>query len=78
MSNEEPLSEFQKNIFEKITNNEVGALKTLLTQLEGTIDFVDENGMTPLQHACYKGNKEAVQLLLDQVKNILAKLPPKI
>jgi ankyrin repeat protein len=24
-------------------------------------------GMTPLQHACYKGNKEAVQLLLDLV-----------
>lgn len=25
------------------------------------------SGMTPLQHASYKGNKEAVQLLLDLV-----------
>jgi ankyrin repeat protein len=25
--------------------------------------------MTPLQHACYKGNKEALQLLLDRVSS---------
>jgi ankyrin repeat protein len=31
------------------------------------VDIYDENGMTPLQHAAYKGNKEIVQMLLDQV-----------
>lgn len=28
-------------------------------------------GMTPLQHSCYKGNKEAVQLLIDLVSGLL-------
>lgn len=68
MTNFEPLSELQKDIFDKITKNDVSGLKTQLAQLKGSVDFVDENGMTPLQHACYKGNKDAVQLLLDQVR----------
>lgn len=63
----ENLTEFQREIFEKISKNEVCELKTLLAQTKVKMDFVDENGMSPLQHACYKGNKEIVQLLLDQV-----------
>lgn len=62
------LTDLQKQIFEKITNKDVGGLKTLLTQLKTPIDFIDENGMTPLQHACYKQCTEAVQCILDQVK----------
>lgn len=69
MVNKEALSALELDILEKITKNDVGSLKTLLSQLKTTVDFVDENGMTPLQHACYKTNKESVQLLLDQVKN---------
>lgn len=64
------LTDVQKKIFEAITKNDVGELKTLLVQLQGTADFVDENGMTPLQHACYKGSTELVQVLLDQVRSI--------
>lgn len=67
MVNAEVLTEVQKKIFETIPKGDVGELKTLLAQLQGTADFVDENGMTPLQHACYKGNTELVQTLLDQV-----------
>lgn len=67
MVNAESLTDVQKNIFDTIPKGDVGELKTLLTQLQGTTDFVDENGMTPLQHACYKGNTELVQTLLDQV-----------
>lgn len=67
MVNADTLSDVQKQIFDAISKNEIGELKTLLAQLQGTADFVDENGMTPLQHACYKGNTELVQLLLDQV-----------
>lgn len=63
----EDLTDFEKEIFEKISKNEVCELKTLLAQKKIKMDFVDENGMSPLQHACYKGNKEIVQLLLDQV-----------
>lgn len=61
------LTDIQKEIFDKISKSDAGGLKFLLSQLTGTVDFVDENGMTPLQHACYKGNVESVQMLLDQV-----------
>lgn len=67
MVNNNALTDLQKQIFEIIPKNDVGELKALLAQLQGTADFVDENGMTPLQHACYKGNTEFVQILLDQV-----------
>lgn len=66
-SSPESLIAVQKQIFTKISNNEVFELKVLLTANKIKIDFVDENGMSPLQHACYKGNKEIVQMLLDQV-----------
>lgn len=62
------LSDLQKEIFEKISKNEWNELKTKLSLLKGNIDFIDENGMTPLQHCCYKGNKESVQTLLDRVR----------
>ncbi|XP_053687633.1 ankyrin repeat and MYND domain-containing protein 2 [Sabethes cyaneus] len=60
------LSAEQKTIFDRISKNEISELKLALAQYKQNVDFVDENGMTPLQHASYKGNKEAVQLLLDQ------------
>ncbi|XP_050074788.1 ankyrin repeat and MYND domain-containing protein 2 [Anopheles maculipalpis] len=56
----------QQAIFNRIAKNENSELRLLLSQFKSCVDFVDENGMTPLQHAAYKGNKEAVQLLLDQ------------
>lgn len=64
---ENKLTELQSEVFDAISKNDVGVLKELLAQLPGTADYVDENGMTPLQHACYKGNAEFVQILLDQV-----------
>lgn len=63
----EGLTDLQKEIFDKINKNEVSEIKTLLSTNKMKVDFVDENGMSPLQHACYKGNKEIVQMLLDQV-----------
>ncbi|XP_053664772.1 ankyrin repeat and MYND domain-containing protein 2 [Anopheles marshallii] len=60
------LTEDQQAIFNRIAKNENSELRLLLSQYKTSVDFVDENGMTPLQHAAYKGNKEAVQLLLDQ------------
>lgn len=67
MVNDDGLSALQKDIFDKISKSDVSGLKILLSQVSGSVDFVDENGMTPLQHACYKGNVESVQMLLDQV-----------
>ncbi|XP_066593759.1 ankyrin repeat and MYND domain-containing protein 2 [Prorops nasuta] len=66
MAPAENVEDLQKEIFKKITENEAAELKILLAANKIKVDFVDENGMSPLQHACYKGNKEIVQMLLDQ------------
>lgn len=58
--------EDEKKIFDCIAKNNITELKVLLHHFQG--DIFDEHGMTPLQHAAYKGNKEIVQLLLDQVR----------
>lgn len=61
------MSEVEKDIFAKIANNDVNGLKNIIVQQKIEVDIYDENGMTPLQHAAYKGNKEIVQMLLDRV-----------
>lgn len=61
------MTDVQKLIFQKIAKNDVGDLKDLLIDYKECVDFFDDNGMTPLQHACYKGNKEIVQVFLDLV-----------
>jgi ankyrin repeat protein len=70
MSNSESLLQLQKKIFNKISNNKTDELKALLAANKMKVDFIDANGMSPLQHACYKGNKEIVQMLLDHVSFI--------
>ncbi|XP_011183781.1 ankyrin repeat and MYND domain-containing protein 2 [Zeugodacus cucurbitae] len=67
---ENQLDEVQRQIFERIAKNDVNGFKQLITQLKAGVDFVDDDGMTPLQHACCKGNKEAVQMLLDMGADI--------
>lgn len=61
------MSQLQKDIFQKISANEVEELKSLLSANKVKVDFVDEHGVSPLQHACYKGNQDIAQMLLDQV-----------
>lgn len=67
MSETKELSPTEKEIFNAIDKNDVTLLKTLLVDKQD-LNILDENLMTPLQHACYKGNLEMVQLLLDQVE----------
>ncbi|KAJ9576501.1 hypothetical protein L9F63_025605, partial [Diploptera punctata] len=62
----EEMNEVEKDIYDKIAKNDVNGLKNILLQHKMNVDIYDENGMTPLQHAAYKGNKEIVQMLLDQ------------
>lgn len=65
-SNADSLTEAERRIFDAIEKNDVSLLKTLLAEKQN-VNIRDENLMTPLQHAAYKGNKEMVQILLDQV-----------
>lgn len=60
----------EKSIFTAIAQGDLPEFKNILAQHKGSVDFFDENGMTALQHAAYKGNKDMVQLLLDRVNFI--------
>lgn len=61
--------ESQVEIIEKILKNDLSGVKDLLSRNDCKPNICDEHGMTPLQHAAYKGNREMTQLLLDQVRN---------
>lgn len=53
-------------LIELVTTREYNDLKkALLTGECGPVDVLDKNGMTPLQHAAYKGDFKACQLLID-------------
>ncbi|XP_030372768.1 ankyrin repeat and MYND domain-containing protein 2 [Scaptodrosophila lebanonensis] len=64
------LDDIQKLVFERIAKNDTSSFKQLVVQLKNGVNFVDNDGMTPLQHACCKGNKDAVQILLDMGADI--------
>ncbi|XP_067011109.2 ankyrin repeat and MYND domain-containing protein 2 isoform X2 [Anabrus simplex] len=66
----ENMSEVEKELFDKISNNDASGVRNLLLQNKIQPDICDESGMTPLQHAAYKGNKEIVQMLLDQATDV--------
>ncbi|XP_046390192.1 ankyrin repeat and MYND domain-containing protein 2 [Ischnura elegans] len=65
-------SNMEKALFEKLAAGDVEGVKNILLLNEIDINCVDENGMTPLQHVCYKGNKEYVQMLLDRGADVNA------
>lgn len=61
------LSEDDKKIFHAIDKNDVILLRAALVD-KRNVNILNENLITPLQHASYRGNKEMVQILLDQVR----------
>ena len=56
-------------IFSRIAKGDVQGVSQILTLGEVKVDQVDEHGMTPLQHAAYRGNEQMCQMLLDRVCN---------
>ncbi|XP_030570963.1 ankyrin repeat and MYND domain-containing protein 2 [Drosophila novamexicana] len=64
------LDEVQLMLIERLSKNDTNGFKQLLGQLKGGVNFVDDSGMSILAHASFKGNKEAVQLLLDMGADI--------
>lgn len=64
------LSTLQKDILDAIAKKDVTCLKQSLIELKSPIDFYDDSGMTPLQHAAFKGDKTAVELILDRGPNV--------
>lgn len=64
-------------IFGYISNNDFDNVQKILSEHKLRGDLYDDHGMTPLQHAAYKGNKQICQLLLDHVSSsVRVQIPP--
>lgn len=63
------LTDDEKKVYKAIQDDDIVELKTALSQIKN-VNIVDLNSMTPLQYAAYKGDKEIVQILLDQVRRV--------
>lgn len=59
------LTEQEGKLFEKIQANSYDEVKRILTDEKIRINCLDSHGMTPLQHAAYRGNYELCKLMLD-------------
>ena len=57
-------------VFKAVVNNDLAHLKLLFSEHKIKPDLYDPDGMTPLQHACYKGNKEITEFLIAKVSNV--------
>lgn len=56
-------------LFKAIFVNDFDGLRRLYDKHDLGTDVLDEHGMTPLQHAAYKGNERMVRWLLDRVSD---------
>lgn len=59
------LNEAEKRLVDHVQKNELEAVKMVLSESSVGVDCLDENGMTPLQHAAYRGDAAVCRLLLD-------------
>jgi len=60
---QEDASEFGKKLRESVNSGNVDQVRQILA--DGVnVDYVDDDSMTPLQHAAYKGNLELCEMLL--------------
>lgn len=61
-----------QDVFKAIFVNDFDDLQKIYAKHDLGTDILDEHGMTPLQHAAYKGNEQIVRWLLDRVSRFLA------
>jgi len=64
---QEEIEEMFPELVEAIFVNDLDRLLKFYAKHDLGTDIVDEHGMTPLQHAAYKGNEQIVRWLLDRV-----------
>ncbi|VVC34913.1 Hypothetical protein CINCED_3A025173 [Cinara cedri] len=65
MATAEDTQEVTREIFTNIFNNDFDGLQKIYAKnIDLSPDILDEHGMTPLQHASYKGNEQIVRWLL--------------
>lgn len=61
------INEVTQDVFKAIFVNDFDGLQKIYAKHELSTDILDEHGMTPLQHAAYKGNEQIVRWLLNRV-----------
>ncbi|MCJ7933391.1 MAG: ankyrin repeat domain-containing protein [Chryseobacterium sp.] len=59
-----------KSIFDAARTGTVTEVKELMKQNPDIINQTNENGFSPLILACYRGNTEVAQFLIDHVKDV--------
>ncbi|UKB83422.1 ankyrin repeat domain-containing protein [Chryseobacterium sp. MEBOG06] len=59
-----------KSIFDIARTGTVTEVKELMKQNPDIINLVNENGFSPLILACYRGNTEVAEFLIDHVKDV--------
>ncbi|MDQ0592753.1 ankyrin repeat protein [Chryseobacterium ginsenosidimutans] len=59
-----------KSIFDIARSGTVAEVKELMKQNPDVINQTNENGFSPLILACYKGNVEVADFLMDNVKDV--------
>ncbi|OWF53137.1 ankyrin repeat and MYND domain-containing protein 2-like [Mizuhopecten yessoensis] len=58
-------TELEKKIYDAVSQGKADEVKLLLKEnTVKNVDFLDDTGMTPLQHAAFRGKRELCQLLL--------------
>uniref|UniRef100_A0A131Y2N7 Putative mynd zn-finger and ankyrin repeat protein n=2 Tax=Ixodes ricinus TaxID=34613 RepID=A0A131Y2N7_IXORI len=57
------LSDTEKELYKAVQAGDLAEARTLLNKVR--IDCLDEHGMTPLQHAAYRGNYDMCKLFLE-------------
>lgn len=62
-------NEMSQEVFKAIFVNDFDGLRKIYADHDLSADLLDEHGMTPLQHAAYKGNEQIVRWLLDRVSD---------
>lgn len=60
----------ETEVFKAVVNQDLSQLKLIFATRNVEPDLYDKEGMTPLQHACYKGNKDIVDFLIEKVNNL--------
>lgn len=60
----------QKDVFDIARSGSVEDMKELMKQDKNIINSKNTTGFSPLLLACYRGNTEVAEFLIDQVENI--------
>lgn len=63
--------DIESSVFACIQENNFDELKNLYSQYKLKADIFDSEGMTPLLHACYKGNQQMAEFLIEKVTIII-------